>query len=34
MTLEETFEYLADEMDIEQSSYAQEAGRRVAHLRD
>ena len=34
MNLEETVEYLADELDIERSSYVQEAGRRVAHLRD
>lgn len=32
MNLEETVEYLADELDIERSSYVQEAGRRVAHL--
>jgi hypothetical protein len=34
MNLEETVEYLADELDIEQSSYVREAGHRVAHLRD
>ena len=34
MDLEETVEHLADELGIEQSSYVQAAGRRVAHLRD
>jgi len=34
MNLEETVEYLADELDIERSERIQEIGRSVAYLQD
>lgn len=34
MDLDDTVDYLSDELDIEQSARVREFGRRVAHLRD
>lgn len=34
MNLEETVDYLADELDIERSEHVKEVGKRVATLRD
>jgi hypothetical protein len=34
MTLEETVDYLAEELDLERSEYVREVGRSVAELRD
>lgn len=34
MSLDETVEYLAEELNIERSEHVEETGRSVAHLRD
>lgn len=34
MTLEETVDYLAEELDIERSEHVRDVGRSVAELRD
>lgn len=34
MTLEETVEYLAEELDVERSEYVREVGQSVVNLRD
>ena len=34
MTLEETVDYLAEELDLERSEHVREVGRSVAELRD
>lgn len=34
MSLEETVDYLADELDVERSDYVREVGQSVAALRD